>query len=162
MNEQEILETTQIHSLAGSSYASGGLITTRPFRSPHHTAHMVWTRISWNRMFSVDSILKDGLKTTPENNCYIYRKFFDDHFLSSVKYSYKRKKLCVECFISSRNLLIDCGIKPPAFEDCFGGLMQDAKKWAKIKKQLFEYAAVLRSSLRPKGSVSWSSSTCTP
>jgi len=38
MTEQEILETTQIHSLAGSGYAAGKLITARPFRSPHHTA----------------------------------------------------------------------------------------------------------------------------
>jgi magnesium chelatase family protein len=34
---QEALETTKIHSVAGRLNGSGPLITTRPFRSPHHT-----------------------------------------------------------------------------------------------------------------------------
>jgi len=34
---QEALETTKIHSVAGKLPAHGGLITQRPFRSPHHT-----------------------------------------------------------------------------------------------------------------------------
>jgi magnesium chelatase family protein len=33
----EALETTKIHSVAGKVGADGTLITTRPFRSPHHT-----------------------------------------------------------------------------------------------------------------------------
>ncbi|MFV0530720.1 MAG: YifB family Mg chelatase-like AAA ATPase [Flavobacteriales bacterium] len=33
---QEALETTKIHSVIGKTYGKG-LITTRPFRSPHHT-----------------------------------------------------------------------------------------------------------------------------
>jgi len=38
MTEQEILETTQIYSVAGKGFPSNSLITQRPFRSPHHTA----------------------------------------------------------------------------------------------------------------------------
>ena len=34
----EALETTKIHSIAGQLAAGQGLVTTRPFRSPHHTA----------------------------------------------------------------------------------------------------------------------------
>lgn len=34
---QEALETTKIHSVAGRMDAETSLITTRPFRSPHHT-----------------------------------------------------------------------------------------------------------------------------
>jgi len=34
---QEALETTKIHSVAGRLNGSGALITSRPFRSPHHT-----------------------------------------------------------------------------------------------------------------------------
>jgi len=37
LNLQEALETTKIHSVAGKLPANGGLITRRPFRSPHHT-----------------------------------------------------------------------------------------------------------------------------
>jgi magnesium chelatase family protein len=34
---EEALETTKIHSVAGKTVRQGGLITQRPFRSPHHT-----------------------------------------------------------------------------------------------------------------------------
>jgi len=33
----EALETTQVHSVAGALPAGAGLLTARPFRSPHHT-----------------------------------------------------------------------------------------------------------------------------
>ncbi len=37
LNLYEALETTKIHSVAGTLPNNAGLITTRPFRSPHHT-----------------------------------------------------------------------------------------------------------------------------
>lgn len=37
MNLQEALETTKIHSVAGKMGSNRGLISVRPFRSPHHT-----------------------------------------------------------------------------------------------------------------------------
>lgn len=37
MTAEEALETTRIHSVAGKLGIHGGLITSRPFRSPHHT-----------------------------------------------------------------------------------------------------------------------------
>lgn len=37
MTLEEALETTKIHSVAGTLKSSGGIITQRPFRSPHHT-----------------------------------------------------------------------------------------------------------------------------
>ncbi len=37
----EALETTKIHSVAGKLGASAGLLTKRPFRSPHHTTSPV-------------------------------------------------------------------------------------------------------------------------
>ncbi len=36
LNHEEVLEVTQLHSLASRNYEK--IITTRPFRSPHHTA----------------------------------------------------------------------------------------------------------------------------
>ncbi len=38
MTMKEALETTIIHSVAGKISLNGGLISTRPFRSPHHTS----------------------------------------------------------------------------------------------------------------------------
>jgi magnesium chelatase family protein len=37
MNLQEALETTKIHSVAGKMGKNTGLVSVRPFRSPHHT-----------------------------------------------------------------------------------------------------------------------------
>lgn len=37
LNLYEALETTKIHSVAGTLPNNAGLITTRPFRAPHHT-----------------------------------------------------------------------------------------------------------------------------
>lgn len=37
LNIEEALETTKIHSVAGKIAHVGGLISNRPFRSPHHT-----------------------------------------------------------------------------------------------------------------------------
>lgn len=41
LTSEESLEVTQIYSLAGLLQGEGRLITTRPFRSPHHTATVV-------------------------------------------------------------------------------------------------------------------------
>ncbi len=38
MNEKESFETTKIYSIAGMLPTGTGLVRTRPFRSPHHTA----------------------------------------------------------------------------------------------------------------------------
>lgn len=37
MTTEEALETTKIHSVAGKLFRGSSLITTRPFRSPHHS-----------------------------------------------------------------------------------------------------------------------------
>ena len=41
MSFEEALETTKIYSVAGALNGGRGLITTRPFRSPHHTVSSV-------------------------------------------------------------------------------------------------------------------------
>lgn len=41
MTEEEALETTKIHSAAGILDESIGIITSRPFRSPHHTTSRI-------------------------------------------------------------------------------------------------------------------------
>jgi len=38
MSLEETLEVTKIHSVMGTSLAKGGIVTTRPFRAPHHNA----------------------------------------------------------------------------------------------------------------------------
>ncbi len=39
LNREEMLEVTQVHSLAGHDY--GQIVTGRPFRAPHHSASLV-------------------------------------------------------------------------------------------------------------------------
>ncbi len=41
MTEEEALETTKIHSVAGILDESIGIVTKRPFRSPHHTTSRI-------------------------------------------------------------------------------------------------------------------------
>lgn len=41
MTFNESLETTRIYSVSGTTQRNGGLVTRRPFRSPHHTATTV-------------------------------------------------------------------------------------------------------------------------
>ena len=41
MTKEEALETTKIHSVAGVLKEGEGIVCTRPFRSPHHTATTV-------------------------------------------------------------------------------------------------------------------------
>jgi len=41
MTFEEALETTKIHSVAGRLDSSKGIITSRPFRVPHHTATLI-------------------------------------------------------------------------------------------------------------------------
>lgn len=101
-------------------------------------SHLVWTRISWDRMFSIDSILEDGFKILPADNCYICRKVFNNYSLGSMPHTYKRRKICIECLMSSRTLLIDCHLPSPSFEAFFGGLMQNSKKWNALKKRLYQ------------------------
>ena len=37
MSREEMLETTQIHSVAGLTDKANPVVSLRPFRSPHHT-----------------------------------------------------------------------------------------------------------------------------
>lgn len=41
MTESEALEVSKIHSVAGSAKVSGGFVTKRPFRAPHHTVSSI-------------------------------------------------------------------------------------------------------------------------
>ena len=41
LTREEALETTKIYSVAGKTGVEGGLMTRRPFRTPHHTASQV-------------------------------------------------------------------------------------------------------------------------
>ncbi len=41
MSREESLQTSMVYSVAGLLSSSGGLLKTRPFRSPHHTASLV-------------------------------------------------------------------------------------------------------------------------
>jgi magnesium chelatase family protein len=61
LNLDEALEATKIHSVAGlSKYFRNGILTTRPFRSPHHTISDVAVdiRVANNNLGALDLLNK--------------------------------------------------------------------------------------------------------
>jgi len=52
MTKQEALEVTKIYSIAGLLGQNGGLITERPFRSPHHTTSAAGDVKLWGVFFA--------------------------------------------------------------------------------------------------------------
>jgi hypothetical protein len=69
--------------------------------------HLIWTRESWDRKYSFEAILFNDYPVTKGKNCIVCHKLFDDTMPGSFPQDYKRRKVCLECFMSRRTLLID-------------------------------------------------------
>lgn len=67
--------------------------------------HLINTREKWDKKYTYNwEFIKD---LSPESLCYLCHKKFSDHFPSSYAVKYKGYKVCNECCMSSRTLLID-------------------------------------------------------
>jgi Restriction endonuclease len=73
-------------------------------------SHLIWTRQTWDRLLGDDAILFNLNKEVSKNKCCeICHKPFHKAVPGSNALNYKKRKICLECFMSRRTLLIDYG-----------------------------------------------------
>jgi magnesium chelatase family protein len=122
MNLEETLETTKIHSVMGMLKDDQGLVTTRPFRSPHHTTSDV-------AIVGGGSIPKPGEVTLSHNGILFLDELpeFNRNVLESL-----RQPLEDHCVTIARaaksarfpsKFMLVCAMNP-----CPCGFLTDAKK----------------------------------
>lgn len=69
--------------------------------------HLVWTRDSWDRRYSLLNLIKPITQRSNKNNCYLCYKQFDELIPDAWLNEYKNKLICTECMMSHRTLLLD-------------------------------------------------------
>lgn len=106
----ESLETTQIHSVAGLLPRDTGLITRRPFRSPHHTVSEVALVGGGNSPMPGEiSLAHNGVlfcDELPEFNKHtleVMRQPLEDRFVSISRAKYSVTFPCSFMFVASMN-----------------------------------------------------------
>lgn len=106
----ESLETTQIHSVAGQLKGGTGLITERPFRSPHHTVSQVaLVGGGTNPMPGEISLAHNGvlfldeLPEFPRAALEVLRQPLEDRKITVTRAKYSIEYPCNVMFIASMN-----------------------------------------------------------
>lgn len=106
----ESLETTQIHSVAGQLKGGTGLITERPFRSPHHTVSQVaLVGGGANPMPGEISLAHNGvlfldeLPEFPRASLEVLRQPLEDRKITVTRAKYSIEYPCNFMFIASMN-----------------------------------------------------------
>lgn len=106
----ESLETTQIHSVAGQLKGTSGLITERPFRSPHHTVSQVaLVGGGTNPMPGEISLAHNGvlfLDELPEfqrSALEVLRQPLEDRIITVARAKYNIEYPCNFMFVASMN-----------------------------------------------------------
>ncbi|MBR4533043.1 MAG: YifB family Mg chelatase-like AAA ATPase [Bacteroidaceae bacterium] len=106
----ESLETTQIHSVAGQLKGGTGLITERPFRSPHHTVSQVaLVGGGANPMPGEISLAHNGvlfldeLPEFPRAALEVLRQPLEDRKITVTRAKYSIEYPCNFMFIASMN-----------------------------------------------------------
>lgn len=106
----ESLETTQIHSVAGQLKGGTGLITERPFRSPHHTVSQVaLVGGGANPMPGEISLAHNGvlfldeLPEFPRASLEVLRQPLEDRKITVTRAKYSIEYPCNFMFVASMN-----------------------------------------------------------
>lgn len=71
--------------------------------------HLLWTRDTWDRACSFETQIFEDFKIIAGKNCEICHKLFSKELPHSFPCNYKSRKICIECKMSERTLLIDYG-----------------------------------------------------
>ncbi len=90
MTEEEALQVTKIHSVAGNIENNSGLITTRPFRTPHHSASEV-------SLIGGGSFPKPGEISLACNGCLYLDELpeFRRHTLELLRQPLEDREICI-------------------------------------------------------------------
>ncbi len=140
----ESLETTQIHSIAGKLKSNSGLITQRPFRSPHHTISEVALvggganpmpgeiTLSHNGVLFCDE-LPEFSKHTLE----VLRQPLEDRSITIARAKYTVTYPCSFMFVASMNPC-PCGYYGDPTHHCVCSPGQIQKYLAKISGPLLD------------------------
>ncbi|KKU50747.1 MAG: magnesium chelatase [Candidatus Sungbacteria bacterium RIFCSPLOWO2_01_FULL_47_32] len=90
MTHEEIIEVTKIYSVAGELADKAGVVTTRPFRSPHHTASPI-------AITGGGSVIKPGEITLSHRGVLFLDEFpeFDRRVLESLRQPLEEKKITI-------------------------------------------------------------------
>lgn len=90
MTEEEALQVTKIHSVAGQIEQNSGLITKRPFRTPHHSASEI-------SLIGGGSIPKPGEISLACNGCLYLDELpeFKRHTLELLRQPLEDREICI-------------------------------------------------------------------
>lgn len=140
----ESLETTQIHSIAGKLQRNSGLITQRPFRSPHHTiSEAALVGGGTNPMpgeitLSHHGVLFcDELPEFSKHTLEVLRQPLEDRIITISRAKYTVTYPCSFMFVASMNPC-PCGYYGDPTHHCVCSPGQIQKYLAKISGPLFD------------------------
>ena len=110
LNEDECREVTRIHSIAGKMRSGRGLITTRPFRSPHHTATGAAIMGGGSRprpgelsLAHRGVLFMDELPEFARNTLDMMRQPLEDRFIDLSRVGFKGRYPCDFILITAMN-----------------------------------------------------------
>ncbi|QUB90994.1 YifB family Mg chelatase-like AAA ATPase [Prevotella denticola] len=140
----ESLETTQIHSIAGKLHRDTGLITQRPFRSPHHTiSEVALVGGGMNPMPGEITLAHNGVlfcDELPEFNKHtleVLRQPLEDRQITISRAKYTVTYPCSFMFVASMNPC-PCGYFADPTHHCVCTPGQIQKYLAKISGPLMD------------------------
>lgn len=144
MTEQEALETTKIHSVAGILDETVGIVTERPFRSPHHTASKIALTGGGSAAhpgeisYAHNGVLfLDELPEYPRNVLEILRQPLEDGVITVSRVSRSVEYPADLMLVASMNPC-PCGYSGSAAHDCSCTPSQIQKYMSKISGPLLD------------------------
>ncbi|MCM1367479.1 MAG: YifB family Mg chelatase-like AAA ATPase [Roseburia sp.] len=144
MTENEALETTKIHSAAGILDDSVGLVTRRPFRSPHHTTSRVALTGGGSSVrpgeisFAHNGVLfLDELPEYPRSTLEILRQPLEDNVITVARAARSVEYPANFMLVASMNPC-PCGYYGSATHDCSCTPSQIQKYMSRISGPLLD------------------------
>ena len=141
---QEALETTKIHSVAGKLGSDTTLMTTRPFRSPHHTISPValvgggsYPTPGEISLAHNGVLFLDELPEFPRSVLEVMRQPLEDRVISISRAKYSTEYPASFMLVASMNPC-PCGYYGHPHKQCVCSIYQRAQYMSRISGQLLD------------------------